>query len=547
MAWISERTGCADFAKSAQTLTTAWNRSWRKSHPSLLPNSDEPDFETAWTYTTSFFDHCFEAVFGIVHRPSFEARLRAFLRQGPDTPPDKDIAWYALRNTVYASGCRQLLLKNRSKPYAESQAYAFQYFNRALSVHMDLVYGPPTLDGVRALAAMAFFADGVGNQSFEYGVCANAVCLAHAGGLHRQPSKTLQLSADEVLHRNWLFWAIYCCEKQVAFHAGRPSFIDDANISCEIPDQAPAGSTINVPFFKHAIKVNQFTSQIQGRLLSVAALRQDASAFIHAIEGLSEQIEIWRKNMSDLWEVGKPIVKDQLPSTILPLHIIYLHYAYYAGIQAVYNVFTCPWLTAILNIEKQPWYLHQVAAKTQQVAQASRALIFIFKSMELDAGLPPWATFYYPMAAVASLFVFLLQTPASLTAQSDIALLDVAAGHFSHMEYLTGMELGAPFARKAAQLAREAMNKAKRQVVARMSSVPPRQDSEVDASTVLLHQASSPPAHRSWTSHTDDASQAESFNVDQFDYEGWNLYSMDITDDWLTGNDALDFSRFPHQ
>lgn len=542
MAWTIERTGCSDFAASAQRLAMAWNRSWRTTYPCTPANSDEPDVETAWRYTSAFFDHCFEAILGIVHRPEFEARLRAHFEQGPD-PPAKDTAWYALRNTVYASGCRQLLLKNRSMPFAEAQAHAFQYFDRALRVHTELIYGPPTLEAVRALTAMAYYAEGVGNQSFEYTMCANAVCLAHATGLHRQSSRTLHLSPVEKLHRNWLFWAIYCCEKQVSFRSGRPSFIDDASVSCEIPDQAPPGSMINVLFFQHAIKMNQLTSQIDGRLASVGALRQDASEYIRAANEISEQLESWRDSMNEVWGVGRPVRPEHLPANVQPLHVMYLHYSYYAGIQAVYTVFTCPWLSAILKIDKDARFRQQVTTRVNQVAQAARGLILIFKSMELDAGLPPWATFYFPMSALANLFIFLLTSPTSPSAQADIALLDIAAGHFSHMEYLTSLELGAPFAREAAHLARKAVDKAKQPALPCTSPNAPQDGSEPDPNAILLPQGGLLPTLSSRT-FSDNASRPDLFDPVEFDYEGWNLYSMDVTNDWATGSDILDFSRF---
>lgn len=488
-AWIREKTGCVDFAETAQRLATTWNRSWRLNYPYSTPDSDEPDFETAWAYSRAFFDHCFEAILGIVHRPDFEARLRKHLEQGPNAST-KDVAWCALRNTIYASGCRQLLLKSRAMPYAEAQAYSFRYFDKALRVHTDLVFGPPTLDAVRANAAMLFYAEGAGNQSFEYTMCANAVCLAQAKGLHRQAPKALQLSAIEMMHRDWLFWAIYCCEKQVAFRSGRPSFIDDGLVTCGIPNEAPPGSTINVAFFKHAIKMNQITSQLDRDLTSMMTLRQDVSHYIQAANDLGEQIEIWGNSMNELWPIGKPIIRDQLPPNVQPLHILYLQYAYYAGIEAVFTVFTCPWLTPILNMDKNSQFRQEVTAKTDRVVQASRDLILLFKSMELDAGLPLWATFYWPMSALANLFVSVLNSPTSPSAQSDVALLDIAAGHFSHMEYLTSLELGAPISRKVAQLAREAVNKSKRQTVSRTTSAPTLANAELDSSTAFMPQVS---------------------------------------------------------
>ena len=70
------------------------------------------------------------------------------------------------------------------------------------------------------------------------------------------------------------------------------------------------------------------------------------------------------------------------------------------------------------------------------------------------------ATFYYPMAGLINLFIHVVRFPVLSTARSDIALLDVIAGHFAHMEFVTDSELNFPFARNVAAIARQTVDKA---------------------------------------------------------------------------------------
>lgn len=119
-------------------------------------------------------DNCFEAAMGVVYRPDFEDRLRAHFDQGGASSTD-DVAWYALRNTVYASGCRQLLLKNGTVTYAEAQRQASRLFENAVLVHTDLIYGPSGLEAARAIVAMTFYAETAADQGFEYMISASAV------------------------------------------------------------------------------------------------------------------------------------------------------------------------------------------------------------------------------------------------------------------------------------------------------------------------------------------------------------------------------------
>lgn len=78
---------------------------------------------------------------------------------------------------------------------------------------------------------------------------------------------------------------------------------------------------------------------------------------------------------------------------------------------------------------------------------------------------PARLAFYYPMVGLINLFVTILNNPASSAAQSDVALLDIAAGHFGHLEFTTSNELAFPFTREVATLARATVKKARERPV----------------------------------------------------------------------------------
>lgn len=65
------------------------------------------------------------------------------------------------------------------------------------------------------------------------------------------------------------------------------------------------------------------------------------------------------------------------------------------------------------------------------------------------------------MVGLINLFVSILIKPNSPAAQSDVALLDIAAGHFGHMEFMTSNELAFPFTREVAAMARATVKAAK--------------------------------------------------------------------------------------
>ena len=149
-----------------------WTRRLKLDPNATREKAAEPDAETVWKYTEgtinhtivcvpcfnliydpkAYFEECHYALFGIVQRPVFETRLRAQLTQSPGF--EDDPSWYALRNAVYATGCRIVLSKDPSTTFGEDQARAWRYFENALSVHTELLYTPTGLPAVQALAIM---------------------------------------------------------------------------------------------------------------------------------------------------------------------------------------------------------------------------------------------------------------------------------------------------------------------------------------------------------------------------------------------------------
>jgi hypothetical protein len=88
----------------------------------------------------------------VIHRPDFELRLRTHF--GPNPSDEDGVAWYALKNTVYAAGLRILLFESKQSQYAEAQSKAWRFFENALSVFVELVFAPSGIPAVQAVAAM---------------------------------------------------------------------------------------------------------------------------------------------------------------------------------------------------------------------------------------------------------------------------------------------------------------------------------------------------------------------------------------------------------
>jgi hypothetical protein len=151
--WVCQRTGSTDFVESATSLAISLKRRPMVVQDSSLPTEGaELDETTAWTYVQAYFDGSYDALFGIVNRPAFEAQLRDHFNR--TTAASDDPLWVALRNVVYAAGCRCHLAKDPSMSFVTARDQAGQYFEKALAVFKDVIFHTKGLTAVQVLALM---------------------------------------------------------------------------------------------------------------------------------------------------------------------------------------------------------------------------------------------------------------------------------------------------------------------------------------------------------------------------------------------------------
>lgn len=99
----------------------------------------------------AYFKRSVDSLFEVIYPLDFQHQLRAHF---DNQNPLQDPVSYAIRNTVYASGCRLHNSANYAASFDTIQKEAWGYFSNALSVHSELLLRSPSTGAVRALLAM---------------------------------------------------------------------------------------------------------------------------------------------------------------------------------------------------------------------------------------------------------------------------------------------------------------------------------------------------------------------------------------------------------
>ncbi|RDW90935.1 hypothetical protein BP5796_02100 [Coleophoma crateriformis] len=493
--WVSSVTMLPGFFKTARGLSMMLNH-----RPASCPRISqdfiaEPDQETAWIFCRAYFQHSFEARLGLVFRPAFETRLR--LHFMPSGDHFEDPAWFALRNTVYASGCRIHMFQSNSS-FLDAQACAWKYFEKALSVHSELLFSATGLTAVEALAAMSYFVEGITAPGIEYMLCSSALRLAQSKGLHRQPATVWSLPAEEIQRRNWLFWAIYIYEKHIASRSGRPSAIDDHDISCAMPTSSPDATEVSLEFFNSVVQHARLSSLIVRHLATADAFQKPVEDLMSSTQELHEKLQSWRHSLPSELEPTAAFIPHKLPAGLNQDCFLYLRYAYAGSIIAIHSIFTMPWNKPVFDHLQSPEICNQVALSTARVVESTRSIILTTNYIELSAFTPVWLAVYYPLLGMINLFTYVLRHPLKEGIRADVALLDIAAGYFSRLEF-PAPQMSTPFTKDIARLARQVIDRRAEEAASARSE---KQNRDINnpapatATAGLHHLIQAPDRHR---------------------------------------------------
>ncbi|KAH9220912.1 fungal-specific transcription factor domain-containing protein [Leptodontidium sp. 2 PMI_412] len=418
---------------------------WAATHMNA-PRRPIPSEEVVWTYVDAYFKTV-QCLFPVVDRNSFENRLRAYFRDPND---NSDIAWTALMVAVLASGCRSLLSAETPSALEQSGSESWAHFQTAMDLVSHLLYKPASLAVVEALLVMTVYAQGLSSpQRLEYTFCALASQVAQGLGLHRKPLQSWNLSNTEIRERNRLFWVTYELDKTISLRSGRPSLIDDNEISCSFPYGIPIFETSTPPSLRSGDQITHQTApkfdffftyaqyaricgNISKQLFSASALNRPFSDLAITAKTLECEIEKWRDGIPEDFKPGRPFRPSELPKDISQIQALSLSFGYHYLICSVHRRFS-----PIFEIPKLKTAPDTLRLDASRYLQAARSMILLTKYLDIESYAPGWMLFYYPMTALLSVFTSVVCNPFSGSGNSDIALMEVIVGHLGRLEFMT--------------------------------------------------------------------------------------------------------------
>ncbi|KAL1982398.1 hypothetical protein VTN96DRAFT_1368 [Rasamsonia emersonii] len=257
-------------------------------------------------------------------------------------------------------------------------------------------------------------------------------------------SRAISMSENEVAcHRT--FWVIYTLEKTTCFFSGRTSGLMDSDVGCPIPE-IPEAVFGGFDWFLSSARFSRLVSRAYDMLFSVSARMRSPDQYFAAIDRVDADLERWRNSIPEGFRPGEPFRPQNCKTASSMLITLRSHFFYYGVVVALCR------LTLHVGAGSSSPRLEEAKKRLMHTA---RHVIENTRYIDAEPYTPIWMLGVIPLSALFILFDFVVHNPSHPETNTNLALLDVAAGYFSRLEYATGGSLPSSLLSDFAHIARQ--------------------------------------------------------------------------------------------
>ncbi|EXJ89901.1 hypothetical protein A1O3_02968 [Capronia epimyces CBS 606.96] len=399
------------------------------------------DRDTAAVYVKAYFDRV-HPFYPFLDQSDFESAL-----VDPDLPRrlSTNKAFSALYHSVLALGSQYCGYGS----FEPGKSRSWQLFSVALALFPDLLTLPDSLLTLQALTSMAIFALSVSCIQIEH--------LIISEGARRAQKVSFGQPRDGGLPDSYgrVFWVLYTIEKTSSFYYGRSSIFNDSDIGHPVPAISEAFFG-DYNWFLASARHARLLSRAYTSLFSIGVTGNSREYFSATIDQLHAELEQWRLSIpaalrpgtafwlperSSTMSLSEPVsghthTHTHTPLTLMTPVALWTHYLYHSVLLALAR--------ATLHLDGRPSPGEAEAGASdpnrllkskQAIMNASRSILELTRFIDVEPYTPVWVLVGIPVAALFILFDLIIHNPKHPETGSNLALLHVASGHFSRIEY----------------------------------------------------------------------------------------------------------------
>ncbi|KAM9875304.1 hypothetical protein VDGE_00668 [Verticillium dahliae] len=418
--------------------------------PFIRPFKPFTNRAAATKYIRLYFE-CVHPLYPFLDREAFE---RTFANPDFFEIVNQSRAWSCLYHSVLAMGCQC----DGGGSFEPGVGDAWNLFFVALSLLPDLMLQPDSLLVLQAMAAMAIQCSGISCVMMEHVITSEAARRA-------QNLSTSNFSGPRAKAYQRTFWCLYAIEKTSSFYFGRSSAFIDGDISCPIP-HVPESVFGDFDWFLSIIRHARIISQTYSSLFSVAVANKPNAYYMDIIDQLNQKHNDWRMSIPDTgFRPGGLKPPSSIHCGVEREAAVMIHY-YHDGLQLTLARATLHRLSRLSRAD-DPLIAAQQKATMEAVLSASRSVLERTVLVNVDSHTSIWILAGIPIIGLFVVFDFVIHSPLHVNTPSHLALLDMAGGHFSRIEYRSQGYLPGSLISEFAHIARDYVNDAHQKQEAR--------------------------------------------------------------------------------
>jgi len=206
--------------------------------------------------------------------------------------------------------------------------------------------------------------------------------------------------------------------------------IPDEDIGCHIP-HIPEAVFGEFNWFLTSVRFGRLLSKAQSTLFSVSATMKPQGKYLQGLQTVRDELEIWRLSIPLAFRPGERFARTSFASSAAVMAALRTHLVYHNFVMVL-----CRLGLQVGGSDPGGAVLHV----RETFMSSARRVIELTGHLEVEPYAPSVLLTVIPLSAFLSLFHLVVDNPRHVETRDNLNFLDVAAGYFRRLEYVTKQE-----------------------------------------------------------------------------------------------------------
>jgi hypothetical protein len=278
-----------------------------------------PDRAMGDALIDAFFDHV-HSNYPLFHRTMFHLRYESMWNTQTH-PNESDPGWICVLCLIFVFGAQAL------DPYGKQAGATQKRYLKIARCYVDHLVSTTSLQNIQALMLLQLYYHNVGERNASWMLLGCASRMAIALGMHREGANVGFDSLEQNI-RKQIWWTVYVFERNLCVILGRPSAIEEAEITITFPEEA-IESSIGLPGLTAVtVSLTRLAFRAKQEIYNPSELRSpsdSAETVTSSARNLLHDLKVWYDSLPAHLRVTRNAVHIQQARAVLLLDIMYHH------------------------------------------------------------------------------------------------------------------------------------------------------------------------------------------------------------------------------